>query len=75
MTSSEMIRNAYKKKKLRLYEISERVGQSSSLFCSKLRRRTVPPEGMMAVAKALGIVYRHYFILPDGQKIGMTSEE
>lgn len=30
---------------------------------------------MMAVAKALGIVYRHYFILPDGQKIGMSSEE
>lgn len=75
MTSSEMIRSACKKKKIRLYKISERIGLSPTNFCVKLRRNTVPLEGMAAVAKALGIVYRHYFILPDGQKIGMSSEE
>lgn len=48
------------------------MGQTPQNFNKKLKRGTVSFDEMVEVADALGVRYEQVFVLPDGEKIGMT---
>ena len=72
MTSSDMVRKLCEKMGISLAELCRRIGQTPQNFNKKLKRGTVSFDEMVEVADALGVRYGQVFVLPDGEKIGMT---
>lgn len=74
MTTSDMIRELCQKQNISLAELGRRIGQTPQNFNKKLKRGTVSLEEMVAIAEALGVGYEQVFVLPDGEKIGITNK-
>ena len=75
MTTSDMIRTLCEKQNISLAELCRRIGQTPQNFNKKLKRGTVSFEEMMDIAEALGVGYEQAFVLPDGEKIGISEED
>lgn len=75
MTTSDMIRTLCEKQNISLAELCRRIGQTPQSFNKKLKRGTVSFEEMMDIAEALGVGYEQAFVLPDGEKIGISEED
>lgn len=73
MTTSDMIRELCEKKNISLAELARCIGQSPQNFNKKLKRGTVSFEEMMEIAKALNVKFEQAFILPGGEKVGLTN--
>ena len=72
MTTSDMIRELCVKQNISLAELCRRIGQTPQNFNKKLKRGTVSFEEMMAIAEALDVVYEQTFVLPEGERVGIT---
>ena len=75
MPTSYMVRELCKKQGISISELARKIGQSPQNFSKKLQRGTVSSEEMLAIAKALGITYEQRFIMADGTKIGIGSND
>lgn len=74
MTTSDMIRELCEKKNISLAELTRRIGQSPQNFNKKLKRGTVSSEEMMEIAKALNVKFEQAFVLENGEKIKVGSQ-
>ncbi len=72
MTTSDMVRELCDKQNISLAELCRRIGQTPQNFNKKLQRGTVSSEEMMMIAESLGVGYEQTFVLPDGEKIGVS---
>ncbi len=73
MTTSDMIRELCEKQNISLAELCRRIGQTPQNFNKKLKRGTVSFEEMMAIAEALDVVYEQTFVLPEGERVGISN--
>ena len=73
MTTSDMIRELCVKQNISLAELCRRIGQTPQNFNKKLKRGTVSVEEMMAIAEALDVVYEQTFVLPEGERVGISN--
>ncbi len=73
MTTSDMIRELCVKQNISLAELCRRIGQTPQNFNKKLKRGTVSFEEMMAIAEALDVVYEQTFVLPEGERVGISN--
>lgn len=72
MTTSDMIRELCEKQNISLAELCRRIRQTPQNFNKKLQRGTVSFEEMMKIAEVLDVEYEQAFVLPDGEKIGLS---
>lgn len=72
MTTSDMIRELCEKQNISIAELCRRIGQTPQNFNKKLQRGTVSFEEMMKIAETLGVRYEQAFVLPNGEKIGLS---
>ena len=72
MTTSDIIRELCDRMNISLAELCRRIGQTPQNFNKKLQRGTVSSEEMAKIAEALDVGYEQAFVLPDGEKIGVT---
>lgn len=72
MTTSDMIRELCEKQNISLAELCRRIGQTPQNFNKKLKRGTVSSEEMVMIAEVLDVGYEQAFVLPDGEKIGLS---
>lgn len=73
MIISDMIRELCVKQDVSLAELCRRIGQTPQNFNKKLKRGTVSLEEMMEIAEALDVVYEQAFVLPEGERIGISN--
>ena len=72
MTTSDMIRELCDRMNISLAELCRRIGQTPQNFNKKLQRGTVSSEEMGKIAEVLDVGYEQAFVLPDGERIGVT---
>ena len=75
MTTSDMIRELCDRMNISLAELCRRIGQTPQNFNKKLQRGTVKAEEMAKIAEVLDVGYEQAFVLPDGYKIKIGSNE
>lgn len=75
MTTSDMIRQLCEKMKISQAELCRRIGQTPQNFNKKLQRETVSFKEMIGIARVLEIDYEQTFVLPDGKKIGISTNK
>lgn len=73
MTTSDMIRELCEKQSISLAELCRRLGQTPQNFNKKLKRVTVSSEEMIMIAKVLKVGYEQAFVLPEGEKVGISN--
>lgn len=74
MTTSDMISELCEKQNISPAELSRHIRQTPQNFNKKLKRGTISPEEMVAIAEALGVGYEQAFVLLDAEKIGITNK-
>lgn len=73
MATSDMIRELCRKKHISIAELCRRIGQTPQNFNKKLQRGTVSQKEMIVIANSLGVGYEQVFILPEGEKVGISN--
>lgn len=69
MTIAEQIKILCVRKNISLAELARLTGQSPQNLSSKLKRESFTVKDLEEIAKAVGIVYEHNFVLENGEKI------
>ena len=72
MTTSGMIRELCDRMNISLAELCRRIGQTPQNFNKKLQRGTVSFEELINIAGVLNVGYEQVFILPEGEKVGIS---
>lgn len=69
MTLSEQIRVLCIRAPIKQAELARQLGMSPQKFHGKLREERFTRAELEQIAKAVGMEYKSYFILPNGEKI------
>jgi len=69
MTYEQKINMAIAYKGISQAELARRLGETPQNFNKKVKRGTLSPEEMMAIAEELGATYWFGFIFPDEKEI------
>ena len=67
-----MIRELCNRMNISLAELCRRIGQTPQNFNKKLQRGTVSFEELINIAGVLNVGYEQVFILPEGEKVGIS---
>ena len=74
MSTSNLIKNLCKEKRISVAELARRIGQTPQNFSKKLKRETVSTEELMKIADELGVVFEKSYTLENGEKLTITNE-
>lgn len=69
MTTSEQIRVLCLRQGVSLSKLARKMNQTPQNFSAKLKRNTVTKEEINQIANILGVTYKQYFVLPNGEII------
>ena len=74
MSTSNLIKNLCKEKRISVAELARRIGQTPQNFSKKLKRETVSTEELMKIADEFGVVFEQSYTLENGEKLTITNE-
>ena len=69
MKTSEQVKVLCVRSGVSLSELARRLNQSPQNFTAKLKRDTLTQSELQAIASALHVSYKQYFLLPNGDRI------
>ncbi|MBR5163163.1 MAG: XRE family transcriptional regulator [Schwartzia sp.] len=69
MKTSEQVKVLCVRSGVSLSELARRLNQSPQNFTAKLKRDTLTQSELQAIASALHVAYKQYFLLPNGDRI------
>lgn len=73
MSTSNLIKELCKEKRISVSELARRIGQTPQNFSKKLKRETVSTEELMLIANELGVTFEQSYILENGKKLSITN--
>lgn len=69
MSISEQIRVLCARLNISKAELARRIGQSPQALSAKMKRKSFTVEELETTAEALGVTFKHKFVLPNGEEI------